>query len=749
MDATRDAAIPAEIGPYQVLQKLGEGGMGVVYVAVDSRLGRRVALKVLRGDLDDLDAQRRLVREARVAAGLSHPLFCQVFELGEWNRQPFLAMELVEGESLAARLQKGALAPSEALRLTRLIAEALSVLHGHGIVHRDLKPSNIFLTGTSIKLLDFGLARSFDATTEETRLALTGAGAIVGTPQYAAPEQLTGSHVDARADLFSLGVVLFQMLTGRPPFTGRTVAAVVHAVLYETPPALTGSAAVVAIDRVLHRALAKDPARRYQTASALAADLQTTASLARGTETTVIRPILRLAVIPFRVFTPDPAIDHVGASFADALASALDGLESLIVRSSLASARFANGPADLRTIADELSVDLVLTGSIVRQDDRLRIHAELVSAPAGDVWWTHATVVGLGSVFGVHEDLAQRVRTSLPLAPGDRQAKRIVQPASTKAYDLYLRGMQLRMESSSWRQARACFDRCLELDPGFAPAWAERGRIDRILGKFEDPSLLARAEAALVKALELDPDNGAALHYHAQLEIDLGRAHTVLVRLTKRARERRAEPQIYAALVQACRYTGLLAASLAADDHARHLDPSVSTSVLHTYYMAGDYVRVLDEAHRTSDPIEARVLGAMGREADAIEAARREEERFASVPRLQCASTGIRAAFEGRKADALAALDAIDGWGLKDGEGLFHCAEICVRIGEVDRARHTLERAIDAGFACLEGFDRDRYFSALRAFPWWTPLRDRMRQAHEAARAAFEQAGGPSALGLS
>jgi serine/threonine protein kinase/tetratricopeptide (TPR) repeat protein len=744
----QDPAQPLDIGPYRIVDKLGEGGMGVVYVAIDTRLDRRVALKILRPDAGGPDAQRRLIREARIAAGLSHPLICQVFELGEWQAQPFIAMELVEGESLAARLQQGALGPAEALRLMRLIVEALKVLHTRGVVHRDLKPSNIFLTGPSIKVLDFGLARPFDGTPADTRAEVTQAGTVVGTPQYAAPEQLTGEPVDARADLFSAGVILFEMLTGRPPFGGRTLAAVIHAVLYETTPALTGSPAVVAIDRVIHRALAKNPARRHACAEDLAADLRTVASLVSATEAPVIRPILRLAVIPFRLVNPDRDIDHLGGSFADALAGSLAGLESLVVRSTLASARFAQQTPDLGAIADALAVDLVLTGTILRRDDELRIHVELVSVPAGDVWWTHTTTARMSAVFEVSQDLAQGVRESLPLTPGDRVGRPAVKPANTKAFDLYLRGMQLRMESSSWHQARAYFEQSLALDRGFAPAWAERGRLDRILSKYENPALVAEAEAAFVAALDRDPDSGAAQHYFAQLEIDLGRARSALVRLTRRAAERRAEPQIFAALVHACRYTGLLSASLAAHDHARHLDPSISTSVLHTYYLAGDYARALEEGHRTSDPFEARVLGAMGREAEAIDAARREEARFASVPMLQSFSSALHAALEGRAQDAIAALDALEASGFKDGEGLFYVAEICARIGEADRVRRTLEAAVNSGFVCLEAFDRDPYLAPVRAYRWWEPLRERVQAEHDAACAAFADAGGPEVLGL-
>ena len=203
-----DGILPGRIGHYRILRKLGEGGMGVVYAAEDDRLGRQVALKVLRDSSPDPDARARLVREARIAAGVAHPLICQVFELGEWNGQPFIAMELVDGEPLAARLARGALAPGEALPLALSVVDALRVLHGRGIVHRDLKPSNVFVTPAGVKVLDFGLARPMEAAGADTATALTQAGTFLGTPQYSAPEQLTGQAVDARADLFSGGVVL-------------------------------------------------------------------------------------------------------------------------------------------------------------------------------------------------------------------------------------------------------------------------------------------------------------------------------------------------------------------------------------------------------------------------------------------------------------------------------------------------------------------------------------------------------------
>lgn len=649
---------PEQIRHYRILDKLGEGGMGIVYVAEDQRLGRRVAIKLLRADSGDPNAGSRLIREARLAAGISHPLICQVFELGEFEDQPFIVMELLSGRPLADRLS-APLPPSEALRIAASVVEALGVLHDHGIVHRDLKPSNIFVTGYSVKVLDFGLARS-SGLSGFTEASITQAGVFAGTPQYASPEQLSGAPVDARSDLFSAGVIFYQMLAGRLPFSGQNFAAVVHSVLYDAPPVLTGSPQIVRADRILHRMLSKRPGDRYPNASAVADELQRALSLGGSDRVAEARPIFRLAVLPFRLLRPDKEIDYLPVSFADALVSSLSGFESLVVRSTLKTARYANLVPDLNSVATDLAVDVVLTGSILRMNDRLRITAELVSVPAGEVWWTQTLQVTADQAFELNDQLAHKVLQSLPLTARDQTSNTPAHSVNAKAYDLYLRGMQLRMESSSWRQARSFFDQCVDVDPSFAAAWAERGRLDRILGKYEDPALLARAETAFLHALELDSKLGAAQHYYAQLEVDLGRVEAALSRLLKRAAERRAEPYIYAALVHALRYAGLLEESVAAHHQAVRLDPTVSTSVLHTYYMQGEYSRALEDAHRSSDPFEARLLGALGREPEAIRAAQREEERFAAFPLLRSFPAGLRAAFEGKQDEALAALQYFD-----------------------------------------------------------------------------------------
>ena len=254
--------------------------MGVVYAAHDERLDRRVAVKMIRKAAGDGLARERLWREARAAASLNHPNVCQLYEIGEENGELFLVMELLEGESLAVKLLRGPLPCAEAIQIALAILAALEALHRSRLMHRDLKPSNVFLTHHGVKLLDFGLARLIPADSGATATGLTLAGTVMGTPDYMAPEQVLGQAVDARTDLFAAGSLLFEMLCGRPPFAGDSVLRVFHAITADRPPALGGSPAIVAADRVIYRALSKKPEDRYQTADAMAQDLRAVLLLA-------------------------------------------------------------------------------------------------------------------------------------------------------------------------------------------------------------------------------------------------------------------------------------------------------------------------------------------------------------------------------------------------------------------------------------------------------------------------------------
>ena len=261
------AAVPQRVGRYRVVALLGEGGMGRVLLAEDDALRRKVALKMLKRG--DESSERRFVREAQAAARVSHPNVCPIFEVGEEGGRPFLAMELLSGETLSARLRRGPLPPAEALDLAEDLLSALGALHDAGIVHRDVKPSNLFLTSHGGKLVDFGLARELPrdvARSTGTSGDLTSPGLIIGTPGYMAPEQILGHVVDARADLFAVGILLYEALSGRRPFPGDGAAAALSGTLYDEPAPLVGSPSLVALDAPIRRALAKKPAERYASA---------------------------------------------------------------------------------------------------------------------------------------------------------------------------------------------------------------------------------------------------------------------------------------------------------------------------------------------------------------------------------------------------------------------------------------------------------------------------------------------------
>ena len=315
--------------------------MGVVYAARDDRLQRTVALKTLSALTNNPTARQRLWREARAAASVNHPNVCQIYEIGEEDGELFIAMELLEGEVLADRLRRGPLSAADTVPIGLDVLAALSALHARGIVHRDLKPSNVFMTAHGVKLLDFGLARpQLEETLAATVDDLTGSGMVMGTPRYMSPEQVTGKPADARSDLFATGAILFEMLAGRPAFGGNTIAEVIHATCYEQPPALTGSSAVAAVDRVIRRALAKRPDERPGSADAMAEELRAVHGVDGNTASTLAHPMTRLVVLPFRVLRPDPETDFLAFSLPDAIATSLSGIGSLVLRSSAVAARF-------------------------------------------------------------------------------------------------------------------------------------------------------------------------------------------------------------------------------------------------------------------------------------------------------------------------------------------------------------------------------------------------------------------------
>src|SRR2546422_6140593 len=397
-----------KIGHYRLLRKLGEGGMGVVYAAHDERLDRPTAIKMIRETGNADEARKRFWREARSAASINHPNVCQLYEIGEEGGDLFIAMELLEGESLAERLTRGPLPLPEGVRISLAMLSALQVFHRKQAVHRDLKPSNVFLTEESVKLLDFGLAQ-LASHASETQTGITIPGALAGTPHYMSPEQLLGQPISPASDLFAVGAILFEMLTGEHAFTGSSVAEIFHSVTYDQPLTLTGSSAISAVDRVIHRALAKRPLDRYADPEAMARDLRTALLLEDSGSGPHTRGTTRLMVLPFRILRPDPETDFLAFSLPDAITSSLSGLDSLVVRSSVAAARFASGTPDLKAIASEAGVDVVLTGTLLRAGDQIRVSTQLVEASGGTLLWSKTSDASMRDIFQLQDDLVHRI----------------------------------------------------------------------------------------------------------------------------------------------------------------------------------------------------------------------------------------------------------------------------------------------------------------------------------------------------
>jgi serine/threonine protein kinase len=511
-------AVLQRLGHYRVTASLGEGGMGLVYAAVDERLERPVALKILHAATANNEiARERFRREARLAASVNHPHVCQLYEIGETDGQLFIAMELLEGESLAARLQRGPVPLEEAVEIGLEVLDAVDVLHRRGIVHRDLKPSNIFLTPYGSKLLDFGLARVVARELDDTRRTLTAGGTVMGTVKYMAPEQLQDHVVDARADLFSLGVILYEMLSGRAPFEGETLAALVDQIMHRDSPLLGGSPRVAAVDRVINRALAKSVADRYASAADMAGDLRLALTSAGGLASSAqARAVTRVIVLPFRLLRPDPEIDFLSHSLADAITNSLAALQSLVLRPTLTAARLVADLDDFRSIAKEADVDLLVSGTLLRAGGQLRVTAQLISAAGGAILWTHSAQTPLGDVFQVQDDVVRHIVESLALPLSGKEDRALTHdvPSSAKAYEFYLRANALGHDMGTWEVARDLYLQCVQDDSHYAPAWARLGRMYRLIGKYHGAAdNLTLAEAAFNRALALNPELAIADNY--------------------------------------------------------------------------------------------------------------------------------------------------------------------------------------------------------------------------------------------
>jgi len=554
-------AVPGDsLGSYDIVRAIGAGGMGEVYLARDTRLGRMAAIKLLPADLAaNRDRLERFVQEARLASSLNHPNIATVYEVGDANRVPFIAMEYVEGETLSHRLRRGPLPVAEAIALGVQVSEALQVAHARGVTHRDIKPDNLMLrTDGYVKVLDFGLAKLTEpretANDASTILAgLTQAGVVVGTIDYMSPEQARGQAVDHRSDVFSLGVVLFETLTARRPFAGATAVDRIAAILNHdagVPSALVAGVPAE-LDRIVRKAMRKDAGERYGSIGEMLADLKalrrdldatttrTTATPARrsssmrhATTAAIVVALAMAAAFGYARLAParpGPAIDsvavlpftHSGADanmafLADGLSetvtSNLSQLSGLRVMSRTAAERYRAKTGDPQGVGRELNVRAVLVGTVAPRGDMVTINLELVDVTDGRQLWGRQYPRPLADLVQLQSEISRDVAETLrPRLTGtEQQHLRQLPTANADAYQLYLRGrfFARKLTGDGLQSAIENYTQAVVKDPTFVQAHVGLAEAYILQGTdFLAPrEVMPRAMAHAVTALELQPD---------------------------------------------------------------------------------------------------------------------------------------------------------------------------------------------------------------------------------------------------
>ena len=781
-----DALIGQRLGRYRVESVLGVGGMGVVYLAHDEQLGRKLGLKLLPPSLVADKAQmENLKREARTASALNHPNIVTIHEIGEVDGIHYIATEFIEGTTLRERLAQGPIPPNEALEIALQIASALSVAHAAGIVHRDIKPENIMLRPDGyVKVLDFGIAKF---TQKETLVETTSAGGqlmtqhgiISGTTRYMSPEQVRGKAVDARADIWSLGVTLYEMVAGCVPFAGETSSDVIASVLQNEPPPLSGLKPGLppALERMISRMLAKDPEARYQSATELRAELQRLQRPPEQIERTSFTPrnwqiaaiavvalglagigyvkffpstparpsseIKSLAVLPLQNLSGDAAQDYFVDGMTDALIADLAETGAWRVISRTSAMHYKGTKKSLLQIAQELKVDAIVEGTLQQADGRVRIRAELTDARSGHQLWSQKFERELGSVFALQDEITRAIVNALQakVSGPSENALAARRPQNPEAHQLYLRGRfhWNKRDPENFKRAISYFQQALELAPDYALAHAGLADTYMLLGfhgygVLPPNGAMPKARAAAEKALALDPTLAEA---HASLAMvraffdwDFAAAEDHFRRAIELNPSYPTAYQLYG-LVLALQKKP--ADALRQIRKAQELDPFsvvINMNVGWILYFAREYDAVIEECRRTLE-LDAHfatsywMLGQAYREkrmhSEAIAQFSRAVE-LSGGSRIQRANLGYAHAVAGMRAEAEQVIETLRRESEQAYFPPYFVALIYLGLGEREEGFAWLEKAFTERSAGVMFLQADPMFDPVRDDPRFSDL---------------------------
>jgi serine/threonine protein kinase/tetratricopeptide (TPR) repeat protein len=750
------------LGPYEILGKLGEGGMGEVWRARDTRLGREAAVKVLPERLaSDRDRLQRLEREARLLAQLNHPNVAQVFGLEIAGETPALVMELVEGEGLDERVARGPIPVDEALPIALQVAEALEAAHEKGIVHRDLKPANVKIRSDgAVKVLDFGLAKALDAedgiadVTHSTTITATQtqAGVLLGTAAYMSPEQARGSAVDKRADIWAFGAVLFEMLAGVRLFAEGSVAETISAVLRGPIDLarLPGSLPAPARELV-RRCLERDPKRRLRDIGEARIVLEPFGASPSGAgqvtapATSSVSDLASVAVLPFLNMSADPDNEFFADGVTEDVIAHLAKIKSIKVISRTSVMTFKKADRNLREIAARLGAATLLEGSVRRAGGRVRIVAQLVDGATDEHLWAETYDRDLTDIFAIQTDVALSIAAALraELTNDERERVKRRPTENLEAYEHFLQGRAWmnRFTPEGFRRSLVELDRAIELDPGFALAYTliaqiqtEHG-ISGIVGRSPEDAVRL-AKEAVSRALEVD-DQLAEAHGTA-----------ALIRFTFDFDWKGAEREFLKAIelgpgvAETHEHYGWMLTSMGRYDEAlrevaraKELDPVLIQSDMGTALLrAGRFEEALTEARKAivSEPGSARCHSNLGwalifsGEGEAGIASLEHAVAISPGATLFLAQLGQARAMVGDDAGARAILAQLRELARDQFVSPYHFAYVHAGLGEKDEAIDWLEQALERRSGAIYGIKGSFLFRSLRGHPRFEALLRKM-----------------------